>query len=114
MARIKLERSVSRTRSSTRSAPSFSSCWLSARAQRLLLRFAALKGGIGHVFSGTGAAQVGFGRGGRALHPRIPDLLNIGGQRRWAACLGLWRGWLRDFRRGWIRDCGREGCVGAG
>src|SRR4051795_7107935 len=86
---------------------------LAERARkRLLLRFAALKGRVGHVFSGTGAAQVGFGRGGRALHPLIPDLLHIGGQRRWSGRLGLRRGWLGDLRRGWLRDCRWEWRVG--
>ena len=68
--------------------------------KRLLRRFAALKGGIGHVFSGTGAAQVGFGRGCGALHPLIPELLNIGGECRWSGCLGLRRGPLGDLSRG--------------
>ena len=68
--------------------------------KRLLLGFAALKGGIGHVFSGTGAAQVGFGRGCGALHPLIPELLHIAGQRRWAGCLGLRRGGLGTLRDG--------------
>src|SRR4051812_3903236 len=88
---------------------------LAERARkRLLLRFAALKGRVGHVFSGTGAAQVGFGRGCGALHPLIPELLNTAGQRRWAACLGLWREWLRDFRRGRLRDCRGGGGGGGG
>jgi hypothetical protein len=67
----------------------------------LLLSFAPLKGGISHGLRGTGAAQVGFGGGCRALHPLIPELLNIYGQCRWAWGLDLWRGWFWDRRRFW-------------
>jgi hypothetical protein len=48
-----------------------------------------LESGISHGFSGTGTAQVSFGRRRRALHPPIPELLNICGERRRAWRLGL-------------------------
>jgi hypothetical protein len=80
--------------------------------KRLFFGFAALKGSISHGLGGTGAAYVDFGGGCRALHPLIPKLLNIGGQRRWAGRFGLWRGWPQYFRRGWLRDRRRDGCVG--
>ena len=76
----------------------------------LLLRFAALEGGISHDLSGTRAAQVSFGRCCGALHPPMPELLDVGGQGSRAWGLDLWRGWLQSNRRAWGIGAGRQGC----
>src|SRR4051812_2235927 len=92
------------------SSPFLSELPVQSARKRLLLSFAALQGGVGDGLSGTGAAQVGFGRGCRALHPPIPKLLNIARERRRAWLLRLRRAGLRDHRRSWRIGPRRRAC----
>jgi hypothetical protein len=76
----------------------------------LLLRFAASEGGISHGLGGAGAAQVRFGRRGGALHPLIPELLHVCGERSRAGLLDLRQGCLACGGRGWCIGTRPRGC----